>query len=756
MNATHFIIKCILMFFLVITNSTQCIQNDDEFVSLNMKNKNLGDVLQILAEKKNINILLPTGTEAINSIINFSTPEELPLAELEEYILYFIDMAGYRFSLQDDLLIISKKNDASVPLYVNIPPESLPDNPGSIRAIYFLKNLKVQHNQAIAKIILDIFPEKSVQAEPRSNALILTGPSNSVAAAMTIVTALDTYGMRDEIASLKLLHTSAATVSKLLEEILVAAREPNITPNQNVLYNGSSFFSPNIKIIPELRTNSIFFLGKSPSINKLINFVRDELDIPQDSGRCIIHVYPLKYLDARKAAPVLQSLVSGRSQQSQSVRDSHLTNTSYRIFDGARIIAEETVQAQSNPAAGDSKSQNKMTIGGNRLIIAATKEDYEEIEKIIKAIDKPQEQVIIEIMILDLDVEKSGSQTSQTRLPDLLAGLSNLGAQSIMESSSQCIINDPLSPGVAITNITGDTPNSTISGDLLSALSSGNQSSGTQSTNSQSSTVATSLVDIVPRNGIIISLGEQFNNMGIASILRFVESISARHIIDNPSIVAQNNTQTKIEDIKIRRGKGDLNPNSSQYGGATVINIDSYPATLGIGITPRVSTLNIGDENTAQRINLEIDVSIEEFTTLDLEDYSKITRSIKTNACISSGDLLVLGGLYKKGHTQVVTKTPLLGDIPLIGTFFRKIEKQETETNLVIILRATTAQPSSSSSLQEFSKRQAKQAYESLNDNLFGNLKDPITHFYFDQNKSKSRASLENIYLKQNIKSRIE
>ena len=38
----------------------------------------------------------------------------------------------------------------------------------------------------------------------------------------------------------------------------------------------------------------------------------------------------------------------------------------------------------------------------------------------------------------------------------------------------------------------------------------------------------------------------------------------------------------------------------------------------------------------------------------------------------------------------------------------------------------------------------------------FGNLKDPITHFYFDQNKSKSRASLENIYLKQNIKSRIE
>ncbi len=53
---------------------------------------------------------------------------------------------------------------------------------------------------------------------------------------------------------------------------------------------------------------------------------------------------------------------------------------------------------------------------------------------------------------------------------------------------------------------------------------------------------------------------------------------------------------------------------------------------------------------------------------------------------IKDGETLVLGGLIQESETQNVSKTPLLGDIPVLGFFFRNSQKETEKSELVITI----------------------------------------------------------------------
>jgi MSHA biogenesis protein MshL len=52
-----------------------------------------------------------------------------------------------------------------------------------------------------------------------------------------------------------------------------------------------------------------------------------------------------------------------------------------------------------------------------------------------------------------------------------------------------------------------------------------------------------------------------------------------------------------------------------------------------------------------------------------------------------SGQLIVIGGLMSEKHENQNYRTPLLGDVPLLGKLFRSERKRSTTVELVILLR---------------------------------------------------------------------
>ena len=57
-----------------------------------------------------------------------------------------------------------------------------------------------------------------------------------------------------------------------------------------------------------------------------------------------------------------------------------------------------------------------------------------------------------------------------------------------------------------------------------------------------------------------------------------------------------------------------------------------------------------------------------------------------SNVRIKDGETLVIGGLIQETEQQSVVKTPILGDLPIIGTFFRNQEKKSSKSELVIMI----------------------------------------------------------------------
>lgn len=62
------------------------------------------------------------------------------------------------------------------------------------------------------------------------------------------------------------------------------------------------------------------------------------------------------------------------------------------------------------------------------------------------------------------------------------------------------------------------------------------------------------------------------------------------------------------------------------------------------------------------------------------------TNQVHTKVLVDDGETVALGGVYRVTQTKSVTKTPLLGDIPLIKWLFRRTNKTEEKQELLIFI----------------------------------------------------------------------
>jgi len=69
------------------------------------------------------------------------------------------------------------------------------------------------------------------------------------------------------------------------------------------------------------------------------------------------------------------------------------------------------------------------------------------------------------------------------------------------------------------------------------------------------------------------------------------------------------------------------------------------------------------------------------------------TRKVTTSVSVYDGQTVVLGGLMREDVQKVEDKTPIIGDIPLIGRAFRTNVEQHNKMNLAILVTARVVTP---------------------------------------------------------------
>lgn len=114
---------------------------------------------------------------------------------------------------------------------------------------------------------------------------------------------------------------------------------------------------------------------------------------------------------------------------------------------------------------------------------------------------------------------------------------------------------------------------------------------------------------------------------------------------------------------------------------STTNTVTYRQAGIILRCTPRV---NAEGQITAE---VHTEVSTPEFVT-DLKAYRFQRRSADTMVRLQDGETMVIGGLIGSEESHSLSKVPFLGDLPILGAFFKSVRHSHTESEVMIFLKA--------------------------------------------------------------------
>ncbi|MEN8147183.1 MAG: secretin N-terminal domain-containing protein [Campylobacterota bacterium] len=164
--------------------------------------------------------------------------------------------------------------------------------------------------------------------------------------------------------------------------------------------------------------------------------------------------------------------------------------------------------------------------------------------------------------------------------------------------------------------------------------------------------------------------------LAIGASLDFLQTKGASKTISSPSILCVNNQESSIY-----VGKTLSFQTGSTTGAAGTTNaFKREDVGLTLKIKPRVSA--------ADKVTLDVETILENVLPVTDTNAQPVTtkQTVVTQAILRHGESIIIGGLVKNYQTNLETKVPILGYIPLLGWFFTHNETQDQQDNLIVIL----------------------------------------------------------------------
>ncbi len=157
----------------------------------------------------------------------------------------------------------------------------------------------------------------------------------------------------------------------------------------------------------------------------------------------------------------------------------------------------------------------------------------------------------------------------------------------------------------------------------------------------------------------------------------------------NPRVLAVSGKEALIT---LRRTDNFFYQSSTDLYGRPSLSRSDISADTVLKITPVL----LGNG----RISVRVDATVDSFTFARANDLPDLTRrQASTEPVCGDGESIVIGGLTQEESLVSVQKTPLLGDLPLIGSLFRHTQRRTRESTLTIFITPRLVIASTSSDL---------------------------------------------------------
>lgn len=122
-------------------------------------------------------------------------------------------------------------------------------------------------------------------------------------------------------------------------------------------------------------------------------------------------------------------------------------------------------------------------------------------------------------------------------------------------------------------------------------------------------------------------------------------------------------------------------PKTSTTNATTTTSIEYREAGIILRYTPRVND----DGYITATVHTEVSSPL---YVEELKAYRFQKRSADTTVRLKDGETMVIGGLIGSEEAKSLSKVPFLGDLPVLGRFFRSERNSKTESEIMIFLTA--------------------------------------------------------------------
>ncbi len=161
-------------------------------------------------------------------------------------------------------------------------------------------------------------------------------------------------------------------------------------------------------------------------------------------------------------------------------------------------------------------------------------------------------------------------------------------------------------------------------------------------------------------------------------LIDFVETNKDVRILANPKVLVLNNHTATIDSVEEIPYK-ELSETSA---GGSIGTVSFKEAGIKLEVTPQITD----DGYIIMHVKPEQSVQTGTFTIENSETPVIETRRTDTTLRVKDGQTIIIGGLRKSEPSVGESKVPILGDIPLIGMFFRKIDTDQVESELGVFI----------------------------------------------------------------------
>ncbi|WP_341502236.1 type IV pilus secretin PilQ family protein [Gallaecimonas sp. GXIMD4217] len=182
----------------------------------------------------------------------------------------------------------------------------------------------------------------------------------------------------------------------------------------------------------------------------------------------------------------------------------------------------------------------------------------------------------------------------------------------------------------------------------------------------------------LPAGGQAASIGFHIAKLADGALLDLelsaLEQENKGEVISSPRVTTANQKEAYIE-------QGTEIPFvQSTSSGATSVTFKK--AVLSLKVTPQITP----DDKVILDLVITEDTKGETVQTATGPATAIDTKQLETQVLVDNGETIVLGGIFQQEKKKVVSKVPLLGDIPGVGWLFRNTSDQASKTELLIFV----------------------------------------------------------------------